>query len=433
MVNQALRTHDGVMTEQTTGDADGFDPGRVRTIGDVRRTRDDRMVAGVCAGLARHFNLDPVVVRVVIACLALAGLAGAIIYIAAWLLIPEEGAEHSVLDRHLPENADHEQIRRIGLFAAAAIAAASALGSGYALGPAGLPLTIAALALFYIFAVRPYNRRQAERNPSTESSIATMSTAGGVPVAPADTNTTPPTFVDAPGPLPKRRNPRHDRGMLFGLTLAVMALVIGAMGIYSATVDTIDWPYFPLAALFVVAAGMLTGSYVGNGRPLVWFGIPLALILLATSVVPTYTIGDESHHPAYATDIDDQYEQGVGNFVLDLTGVSDLSTLDGRTIDIDQGVGSLEVIVPDGVNVDVAAETDAGQLKIFGRSTDGAPVSLRHVDPADADPQLHLDISQTLGQVRVSREAARTGALDSERSWAPGSHGAGTRLESDLP
>lgn len=395
------------MTEQSTAGTGDFDPSRARSIGEMRRTRDDRMVAGVCAGIARHLNIDPVVVRVVIACLTFAGLAGAIIYIAGWLLIPEDGEDHGVLDRHLPANADADQIRRIGLFAAAVIAAASALGSGYALGAAGLPLALAALALFYVFAIRPYNRRKAEQGVGAgQVATSVASGAGTTPDAPTTSgppNVAPPAGADTAGSRRPPRNPRRDRGALFGLTIAATAVVLGAMGIYSASVDTIDWPYFPLAALLVVAAGMLTGSYVGNGRALAWIGVPLALILLATTALPTYTIGSASHHPAYASDVEGQYEQGIGDFVLDLTEVSDLSSLDGRTIDIEQGIGSMEIRVPDDLNVDVTAETDAGNLKILGRTADGAPVSLHHVDPSDSDPQLHIDISQTAGEIRVTR------------------------------
>ena len=402
MVNEPPREHDGLMTEHPTDGADEFDPGRIRTIGEMRRSSDDRMVAGVCAGIARHLNIDPVVVRVVIACLTFAGLAGAIVYLAGWLLIPEDEEEYGVLDRHLPADADVEQIRRIGLFAAAVIAAASALGSGYAFGPAGIPIMVVALGVFYFFAIRPYRKRMATTGTTPDSSTATMSGAAGTATDPLHDGAGS-TGVTTSVMTPPERNPRHDGGALFGLTVAAAVLVCCSMWVYSSTIETIEWPYFPLAALFVVAAGMLVGSYVGNGRHLAWIGLPLALIMLATSAVPTYSVGDVSHHPAQAADIDDEYEQGVGNFVLDLTGVSDLSALDGRTIDIEQGIGSIEVIVPDGLNVDIDAETDAGQLKIFDRTTDGAPVSLQHVDPPDSEPQLSLEIGQTLGEITVSR------------------------------
>jgi len=54
------------------------------------RPRDDRMIAGVCAGIARRFNIDPTVVRIAfIASLFLPG-PQILIYLAACLLMPDE-------------------------------------------------------------------------------------------------------------------------------------------------------------------------------------------------------------------------------------------------------------------------------------------------------------------------------------------------------
>ena len=56
----------------------------------------DRMLAGVAAGIARYLGVDVTVVRIVLAVLAVIGGAGVPIYLAGWLLIPEEGAEQSI-------------------------------------------------------------------------------------------------------------------------------------------------------------------------------------------------------------------------------------------------------------------------------------------------------------------------------------------------
>lgn len=48
------------------------------------------MVCGVCAGIAKYFNLDPTVVRLVWAVLSCFAFAGIIAYVAAALIIPEE-------------------------------------------------------------------------------------------------------------------------------------------------------------------------------------------------------------------------------------------------------------------------------------------------------------------------------------------------------
>ena len=62
----------------------------------LRRSADDKMLAGVAGGIARYLNTDVTLVRVVIAALVLFTGAGAPLYIAAWLLIPEDGDDQSV-------------------------------------------------------------------------------------------------------------------------------------------------------------------------------------------------------------------------------------------------------------------------------------------------------------------------------------------------
>jgi phage shock protein PspC (stress-responsive transcriptional regulator) len=60
------------------------------------RPRDDRMLAGVAAGLSNYLAVDVTIVRIVLAVLCLVGGAGIPIYLAGWLLIPEEGSEWSI-------------------------------------------------------------------------------------------------------------------------------------------------------------------------------------------------------------------------------------------------------------------------------------------------------------------------------------------------
>jgi phage shock protein C len=62
----------------------------------LRRSGDDRMLAGVAGGIARYLNADVTLVRVIIAALVLFTGAGAALYIAAWLLIPADGDDESI-------------------------------------------------------------------------------------------------------------------------------------------------------------------------------------------------------------------------------------------------------------------------------------------------------------------------------------------------
>jgi phage shock protein PspC (stress-responsive transcriptional regulator) len=64
--------------------------------GQLRRSTDDRMLAGVAGGIARYLDVDATLVRVGIAALTLLTGVGAALYIAAWLLIPADGEDQSV-------------------------------------------------------------------------------------------------------------------------------------------------------------------------------------------------------------------------------------------------------------------------------------------------------------------------------------------------
>lgn len=56
----------------------------------VYRSRTDKKIAGVCGGLAKYFDVDPVIVRLLWIFLLFFGGAGIILYIIAWIVIPLE-------------------------------------------------------------------------------------------------------------------------------------------------------------------------------------------------------------------------------------------------------------------------------------------------------------------------------------------------------
>lgn len=59
----------------------------------LRRPLDDRLAAGVCSGVGRYFEIDPVLVRVAFALLAVVTLGTALLaYPIMWFLMPEETA-----------------------------------------------------------------------------------------------------------------------------------------------------------------------------------------------------------------------------------------------------------------------------------------------------------------------------------------------------
>jgi phage shock protein C len=57
-----------------------------------RRSRSNRVIAGVIGGIAEYFNMDPTIARVlyVVASVVSAGFPGTLVYLLLWLVIPEE-------------------------------------------------------------------------------------------------------------------------------------------------------------------------------------------------------------------------------------------------------------------------------------------------------------------------------------------------------
>jgi phage shock protein C len=67
----------------------------------LRRPINDRMLAGVAVGLADYLGIDVTLVRIALAVLAVMGGAGVPLYLAGWLLIPEEGSTQSIATEFL--------------------------------------------------------------------------------------------------------------------------------------------------------------------------------------------------------------------------------------------------------------------------------------------------------------------------------------------
>jgi phage shock protein C len=62
----------------------------------LRRPYEGRMLAGVASGIADHLGIDVTIVRILIAVLCVIGGAGVPLYIAGWLLIPDQGCNESI-------------------------------------------------------------------------------------------------------------------------------------------------------------------------------------------------------------------------------------------------------------------------------------------------------------------------------------------------
>ncbi len=55
----------------------------------LHRSTTNKMLAGVCGGVAEYFNVDPTLVRLAFVVLALLGGPGILLYIILWIILPE--------------------------------------------------------------------------------------------------------------------------------------------------------------------------------------------------------------------------------------------------------------------------------------------------------------------------------------------------------
>ncbi len=69
------------------------------------RPRKGRMIAGVCAGIGDYLGIDATIIRLVFAALTIfsAGV-GALVYVVAWAVVPEEGEEKSIAENYMNKN-----------------------------------------------------------------------------------------------------------------------------------------------------------------------------------------------------------------------------------------------------------------------------------------------------------------------------------------
>jgi signal transduction histidine kinase len=93
------------------------------------RSRTDRVLAGVCGGVARALGVDPLVMRVAVVALTVAGGTGALLYVLAWLFLPEEGSDRSLAVAAVRDpGRDLAEVLAIGSIALGAILLVRATG-----------------------------------------------------------------------------------------------------------------------------------------------------------------------------------------------------------------------------------------------------------------------------------------------------------------
>ncbi len=373
------------------------------------RRRDDRVIAGVASGTAAYLGVDPVWVRLGFVLVTLFGGAGILIYIVAWIVVPEaDGPVWAAPLRSWGGAPDLRVLLGVGLLIVAAFVLAGSLGIQQWGLLWGALLIAAGVALLV-----------QTRWPAGAAMVGTASPTGSAAAAPeatapidpltasASTATHPltPSFSPSASAAWGRRAPAFPIGMLTSalaiLAVGVIALLdnVGAVSVSVGTGIGI--------VLLVIGAGLVAGTWLGRSSWLLALGLLLLPFAAAASLVHqplSGGAGDIRYAPQSLAALQPAYHLATGRLTVDLSAVAPAGVPINLTVT--DAVGQVVVLVPADLSAEVHASAGAGDLRILGHEEGGYEVTLDETSTAAGAGTLHLRVSVGMGQVTVEESPA---------------------------
>jgi phage shock protein PspC (stress-responsive transcriptional regulator) len=383
----------------------------------IRRPADDRWLGGVCAGTARRLGVDPVLIRVILLALTLLGGAGVVAYAIALVLLPDHDGRIE-LERASYGDLTGTTVGAVGLLVLAMVVPGPwdlLRGGNLVEGGDLIGAVLVGTLLLIGLALLPKLREQSERGStgSTATPSDTVPPAGaapGYPTGPTAYVPPPPPPVRPTGPVVVRPQ-RSGPGPALSAAVTGAALVVAGLAWLAAAADLVPgrpWVVGACAALVVLGLALLGLGLAGRrDGPVGGAAFVVVLVLVTALFVPRGTplelAGDPTWRPTTAVTAERGGSLGLGDAVLDLSGLADLPDGAGVEIPVRVGIGSIDVLVPDGMDVTVRAGAVVGTARAGeGDSTaqDGG-VGIERTLVRDADPQVVVDARVVVGDVRV--------------------------------
>lgn len=398
----------------------------------IRRSRKHKVAGGVCGGMGRYFDLDPVIFRVPLVVLSVVGGLGLVFYGFAWLLIPADGERENEARRLLSGRVEGASLSAI---LAALVGCGLFLAS---LGGRSVPFSVLLIGAVAGAAFWSQHRRQAEA-AGAEGAQVDPTTAHAVADAPPETQAPPAPFAPswwrepltkeagatkdgpgvgavgylwgpedalehaamprsapgfappggpgphgapggpghpgAPGVRPRGAPPARQRPASLGGLTFLLAVLAGGVALAAS------WNSNPLGttltigfscALAVFGLGLAVSAFVGR----VGVGTIVALVLTAglltgAAALPkdiSAQFRDVRWVPVATRDLEPHYDLGSGSGELDLR---ELGLKKGQSVRSEArvGAGQMKVVVPADATVEVEAEVGAGET-MFPKSLD---------------------------------------------------------------
>ncbi|MEU6906469.1 PspC domain-containing protein [Streptomyces coeruleorubidus] len=418
-----------------------------------RRDHRNKALAGVCAGLGRQCDMDPVIFRITLAVLSATGGIGLIFYGFAWLLVPYDDEDENEVRKLLTGRVDGQALTAV-LFALVGCGVFLTLLNN------GGVLTFAVVLSLLLAGAGYWSRQRGTPSPDP---LAAQAVADAPPEPQA-----PPVFItypswwrdpivkdgthiggtgylwgprdsrdldvaaavniglgvqprdreDMPDPHTRPSEPRGPRWI--GGWVFLLALLAGALG------TSLTWEQHPLGtslqtglscALAVLGLGIAVSAFLGRtGAGSILLAIITAGLLAGSAALPK-NIGTQwdrtTWQPASVTDVRQRYDLGTGVGTLDLTRV-DIGRNQTVTTRADVGVGQVKVLVPEDVTVRLSVDVGIGDLQLPGddkKDVDVKPgrhkeITLFPAEGVEKSGTIDLDLQVGMGQAEVARAAS---------------------------
>jgi phage shock protein PspC (stress-responsive transcriptional regulator) len=317
------------------------------------RSRSDRVIGGVCSGIAKYLGIDPVIVRVATIALVFVGGLGAFGYIAALLLVPNEGEAGGP-----GEGPSRPMVIAGAIVLVIAIGAALPFHGGWWGGWSLVPLGLIALAGLLVWRLASGQRPQG----------------------------------DARSVL---------RAMALGVALIVLSLALAFGAAWASAAGGNG-----VVAGIVIAAGLALIAGAFMGPQVRWLIIPALAVALPAGVVAAADIdvkggyGDRIYRPASSDAVRDSYRLGAGKLVVDLRDAH--LTPGDHPIRLHLGVGEAQLVVPRDVCVSTDSHFGIGGVQIFDRDSGGVDVDRQDERRAPAGtPRVVVNADIGMGALTV--------------------------------
>jgi phage shock protein PspC (stress-responsive transcriptional regulator) len=401
------------LAAMTTTETFDLTPSSPQPVRRLRRSRTDRIGAGVAGGLGEYFGLDPVLFRVLFATAAFFGGAGVLAYLLAWAAIPEAGTERAAIDGWVASLRRH-RVPFWLVVAGAGVLFWLIAFSWWAPGPF-VPVVLVVIVLIAVLSRR--TRVDAPPPPIAITTPINLSKDDPATTAPADPSApvrsdSPPAWVSETRQWMREarenRKARLRRALPIKIaTLVTFVVAMVVLGLVDAA-HGIALPVYFWVALAILGTGLLVGLSLRRASwSIAVLLVPTVIGLIGfagTKASLRDGIGQKQWKPT--TTLGTKYRLAFGQGVLDLRS---FTPAHASTVRIDVAAGQVEILAPRTLNLRVHAEVRFGDISIDGHSYDDGGLSSHGINvsrmieaPATATgPAVTVDVRLADGNIDI--------------------------------